>query len=251
MAIERSRSNDRGAIMKKVLIGQDVHKTLRQKNSFLDRTDIKIFTTASNDETLKIHQEERVHLIITEIDMPGMNSEQLFSLIRKDADLRSVSVLMICPNTPAALEQSSRCGANAVLLRPVSPAMLLAKAQQLLEIAWRETYRVLVSVEGNAIIHGNPLNTTFFCRSQNISTTGMLIETDKTLAQGDHVVCSFFLPDSIRVQATGEIIRVLPPVSGAIAKQYGIKFSGLPSEVRKALESFVDKKTQKMRRGVS
>jgi len=237
--------------MKKVLIGQDVHKTLRQKNSFLDRTDITIFTAASNDEALKIHHDERVHLIITELDMPGMSSEQLFSLIRKDAELRSVSVLMICPNTPAAIEQSSRCGANAVLLRPVNPAMLLAKAQQLLDIAWRETYRVLVSVEGNAIVQGNPLNTTFFCRSQNISTTGMLIETDKTLTQGDHVVCSFFLPDSIRIQATGEIMRILPQAAGSKAKQYGVKFSSLPSEARRALESFVDKKTQKTRRGVS
>ncbi len=238
--------------MKKVLMGQDMHKTLRQKNSFLDRTDVKIFTATSNDEALKIHREERVDLIIAELDMPGMSSEQLFSLIRKDAELRSVSVLMICPNTPAAIEQSSRCGANAVLLRPVDPAMLLAKAQQILEIALRETYRVLVSVEGNAIIHGNPLNTTFFCRSQNISTTGMLIETDKTLAQGDHVVCSFFLPDSIRIQAIGEIIRILPQASEASkTKQYGVKFSSLTSEARKALESFVDKKAQKMRRVVS
>jgi len=237
--------------MKKILIGQDIHEILRQKNSFLDRTDVKIFTADSNDEMLKVHREERVHLIITDLDMPGMSSEQLFSLIRKDAELRSVSVLMISPNFPAAIEQSSRCGASAVLLRPVNPAMLLAKAQQLLDIAWRETYRVLVSVEGNAIVHGNPLNTTFFCRSQNISTTGMLIETDKTLAQGDHVICSFFLPDSIRIQATGEIIRILPQESEAKTKQYGIKFSSLTSESRQALESFVDKKAQKIRGGIS
>lgn len=243
--------NDRESAMKKVLIGQDIHKTLRQKNSFLDRTDVKIFTATSNDEALKIHRKERVHLIIAELDMPGMqgmSTEKLFSLIRKDSELRSVSVLIICPNSPAAIEQSSRCGANAVLLRPVDPAMILSKAQQLLEIASRETYRVLVAVEGNAIIHGNPLNTTFFCRSQNISTTGMLIETDKTLAQGDHVVCSFFLPDSIRIQATGEIVRILPQASEAEAKRYGVKFSILTSEARQALESFVDKKAQKMRR---
>jgi CheY-like chemotaxis protein/Tfp pilus assembly protein PilZ len=235
--------------MKKVLIAQGIHKLLQQKNSFLDRADMEVFTAASNDETLEIHREKRVHLIITELDMPGMRSEQLFSLIRKDPELRAVSVLMICPDNPAAIEQSARCSANAALPRPVKPAMLLAKAQQLLDIAWRETYRVLVSVEGNAVVQGNPMNTTFFCRSQNISTSGLLIETDKMLAQGDRVLCSFFLPDSIRIQATGEIVRILPQAPGANAKQYGVKFSSLTHEARQALQAFVDKKSQKTRPG--
>ncbi len=233
--------------MKKVLIAQDVYKMLQQKNNFLDRADIEVFTAASNDEMMQTHREKRVHLIITELDLPGMSSEELFKQIRKDPELRSVSVLMICQNKPAALEQSSRCSANAVLLRPINPAMLLAKAQQLLDIAWRENYRVLVSVEGNATVKGNPSNTPFFCRSKNISTTGMLIETDKTLAPGEQVVCSFFLPDSIRIQAAGEVVRILEESPGSHAKSYGVKFSSLNSDARQALQSFVDKKAQKAR----
>jgi CheY-like chemotaxis protein len=233
--------------MKKIMIAQDINKTLQQKNSFLKRADIKVFTAASNDEALKIHREERVHLIITQLDMPGMATEQFCSLVREDPELRAVSVIMICTNNRAEIEQSSRCRANAVILRPVNPALLLAKAQQLLDISWRETYRVLLSLT----VDGNAKDTPFFCRSQNISTSGMLIETDKTLPHGDRVICSFFLPDSMRIQAAGEIVRIPQQATGSTVKQYGVKFSNLTPEARQALEAFVEKKAQKMRPGAS
>lgn len=229
------------------MIAQDINKILQQKNSFLKRADIKVFTAASNDEALKIHREERVHLIITQLDMPGMTSEQFCSLVREDPELRAVSVIMICTNNRAEIEQSSRCRANAVILRPVNPALLLAKAQQLLDISWRETYRVLLSLT----VDGNAKDTPFFCRSQNISTSGMLIETDKTLPHGDRVICSFFLPDSMRIQAAGEIVRIPQQATGSTVKQYGVKFSNLTPEARQALEAFVEKKAQKMRPGAS
>lgn len=229
------------------MIAQDINKTLQQKNSFLKRADIKVFTAASNDEALKIHREERVHLIITQLDMPGMATEQFCSLVREDPELRAVSVIMICTNNRAEIEQSSRCRANAVILRPVNPALLLAKAQQLLDISWRETYRVLLSLT----VDGNAKDTPFFCRSQNISTSGMLIETDKTLPYGDRVICSFFLPDSMRIQAAGEIVRIPQQATGSTVKQYGVKFSNLTPEARQALEAFVEKKAQKMRPGAS
>lgn len=228
--------------MKKILIAQDINKILQQKLSFLQRADVKVFTAASNDEALKIHREERVNLIITQLDMPGMASEQFCSLVREDPELRAVSVIMICTNNRGEIEQSSRCRANAVILRPVNPALLLAKAQQFLDIAWRENYRVLLSLT----IDGNTRDASFFCRSQNISTSGMLIETDKTLPYGDRVICSFFLPDSIRIQVAGEIVRIPEQAIGSTVKQYGIKFSNLTPEARQALEAFVARKAQKM-----
>jgi DNA-binding response OmpR family regulator len=102
---------------------------LEQDNSFLNRKDMKVFTAATNEAALKIHREERVNLIITQLDMPGMPSEQLCSLIRDDANLRSVSMIMVCANTPEAIARSAQCRANAVLLQPVHPLLLMAKAQ--------------------------------------------------------------------------------------------------------------------------
>ena len=233
--------------MKKIIIPYDISRILQQKNSFLQRVDIKVFTAASNDEALKIHREERANLIITQIDMPGMATEKFCSLVRGDAELSAVSIIMICTNHGADIELSSRCGANAVILRPINAALILARAQKLLDITWRETYRVLISLS----VDGNAKDTPFFCRSQNISTSGMLIETDKIIPHGDRVICSFFLPESIRIQATGEIVRIPQQPTGATLKQYGVKFSNLTHEAKQALEAFVEKKAKKMQSGAS
>ena len=220
---------------------------MQQKNSFLQRADIKVFTAASNDEALKIHRRERVHLIITQLDMPGMASEKFCSLVREDPELRAVPIILICTNNSPEIELSSRCRANTVILRPINPALILAKAQELLDITWRENYRVLISLS----VDGNTKDMPFFCRSQNISTSGMLIETEKTIPHGDRVICSFFLPDSIRVQVTGEVVRITHQAIGATIKQYGVKFLNLTREAKQALEDFVEKKAKKMRSGAS
>ena len=121
--------------MKKILIAQDIYRTIQQGDNFLERADVMVFTAATNDETLEIHRREHLHLIITELDMPGMGSEQFCSLIRRDPKLRSVSMLMICPNSIAAIEKSLRCDVNGLLVRPVEPALLLARTEQLLDAA--------------------------------------------------------------------------------------------------------------------
>ena len=118
--------------MKKVLVAQELHALLKHENSVLNRADFAVFTAASNDELLSLHRAEQVNLIITQLDMPGMPTEQLCSVIRDEPNLRSVSLIMVCGNNPAAIEQSSRCRANAVLLHPVHPLLLVVKAQQLL-----------------------------------------------------------------------------------------------------------------------
>lgn len=108
---------------------------LEQNESFVKRTDLKVFVAATNDEALKIHRVERVNLIITQLDMPGMDSDWFCSRIRDDKDLRAVSMIMVCADTPKAVNRSVQCRANAVLLHPVHPFVLMVKAQQLLDIA--------------------------------------------------------------------------------------------------------------------
>lgn len=233
--------------MKKVLVAQELHALLKNENSVLNRADFSIFTAATNDELLKVHRAEQVHLIITQLDMPGMPTEQFCSAVREEADLRAVSLIMVCGNNPAAIEKSSRCRANAVLLRPVHPLLLVVKAQQLLEIASRDTYRVLLS----ATIEGRSREDSFFCRSRNISATGILIETDKTLTEGAHLSFSFFLPDAKQVQASGKIVRTLAQTPGEKSNQYGLMFTGIAPEAKQRLMEFIEKKALKSRPGAS
>ena len=226
--------------MKTILIADQLKGILETEKGFFSRKDIRLFTAATTDDVLSVHRAEKLSLIIIGIDMPGMKCEEFGSAIRNDRTLRAVSLVLLCPDDPAVQARASRCGANAVMTLPVTASQLLAQAQHLLNISWRESYRVLVSVS----IEGSSKDKTFFGRSGNISTTGMLIETERALAQGDRVTCSFFIPRSRQVKASGEVVRVIQQVAGSKAHQYGVKFSPLAAEAAAAIEDFVDKKSQ-------
>lgn len=231
--------------MKKAIIAQDIHALLEHDDTFLDRTDVQVFTVATNDEVLKVHRAERADLIMTRLDMPGMASVELFQLIREDPVLRTVSTIMACANTPEAIKESSRCRVNAVLLDPLHPVLLMAKAQQLLDIAARESIRVLLGVT----VDGRFGQEAFYCRSKNISASGMMIETPRRLAEGARLSCQFYLPDAKKVEATGKIVRIIQIMPGGQGHQYGLMFTDVAPETKKLLSDFVESTRLGPRRG--
>lgn len=226
--------------MKKVLIAHDIHALLEQDRSFLDRTDLQVFVVATNDEALNIHRSERVDLILSKLDLPGMASEKLYGLIREDAALRTVSTILCCANTPEGIKKSSQCRVNAVFLEPLHPVLLMAKAQQLLDIAVRETIRVLLGV----VIDGRFGEEAFYCRTKNISATGMMIETRKRLVEGARLTCQFYLPDATKIQATGKIVRIIQQTSGSGDQQYGLMFTDIAPETKQLLADHVESSRQ-------
>jgi DNA-binding response OmpR family regulator len=226
--------------MKKILIARDLHVLLKQNDTFLKRTDLAVFVAATNDEALNIHRLERVNLIIAQLDMPGMASEQFCSMIREDEDLRAVSMIMVCADTPEAIERSVQCRANVVLQYPVHPFVLMVKAQQLLDIAAREMLRVLLSASVDGRIEDEP----FLCRVRNISATGMLIECDTPLAEGARLSCMFYLPNARKIEVSGRIMRSLEQSPGHEVRQYGLMFTDITNEAKRLLADYVEKSSR-------
>jgi DNA-binding response OmpR family regulator len=229
--------------MKKIVIAENINTLLRKKNTFLDRADMRVFTATTADEVLQIHRTVRVDLIIIPLDMPGMNSEQLCSHLREDEEKSTVSIIMVCAHTGRAIEKSARCGADAVIARPIKPAQLLEKAKTLLHLSWRETYRVLL----NVTVAGNVGNDHFVCNTLDISLDGMLIETAQVFNLGDHLSCSFFLPDMTQIQLAGDIVRTVQPAPGVEKNWYGVHFIDLSPDAEKSLEAFIDANASKSR----
>ncbi len=226
--------------MKKILIAEPLRSFLDKEKNFLHRADVKMFFAATNDEMLSIHSAEKVNLIITQPEMAGMPTEQLFTEIRSNDALRKVSLIIVSSDRPGDRERAQQCSPNVILTLPLDAGELLKKARHLLDIPWRESYRVLLSVN----IEGNSRDKAFFCRSENISATGLLLETDKNLLEGDRLICSFFLPESKQITATGEVVRAMKQTANSPTRQYGVKFDRLLPDARSAIESFVAKKAQ-------
>jgi hypothetical protein len=116
---------------------------------------------------------------------------------------------------------------------PLDTGLLAVKALQLLQVPVRKSYRVLLNVS----VQGSDQASSFVCRSENISATGLLIETDRHLHAGDRISCSFSL-GSKEVTVCGEIVRVITPPLDSNLNRYGIKFRELSDGARTAIESF-------------
>lgn len=229
--------------MKKILIAEPLRSSLEKEKNFLHRADVKMFFAATNDEMLSVHSAEKVNLIVTQLAMAGMPTEQLCAAIRNNDALRKVSLIIVCSDKPGDRERAQQCSPNVLLTLPLDTNELLKKTQHLLDIPWRESYRVLLSVN----IEGNSRDKAFFCRSENISATGLLLETDKSLNEGDRLICSFFLPESKQITATGQVVRAMKQSGKSPTKQYGVKFDRLMPDARTAIEGFVSKKAQMAR----
>lgn len=223
--------------MKKVLIANDLKQLFMEQNSFLNRADIMVFTAETNDEALKIHIEEKVDLIVTKLDLPGLRSEDLFKIISQSRELNEVLTILTCESTLFHRERCKQCGAHAVFTNPVDIAPLHLKMRQFLDVAPRQSYRVAL----NVAVEGKFNNRPFLYRTENISATGMLIKAEEVFAQGDRLSFSFYLPDGTRVSARGEVVRIIKQENAPDGGLYGIKFTTIAPNVRSPIDTFIKK----------
>ncbi len=223
--------------MIKIIVSSDIKASIAQQKSFFDRADVQVFTADSNEEALKIHQAEKVNLIIAQLKRLGMSSQQFCALIRKNPELSKVLLIIICANIRSEIEESSKCKADSVLTRPFNTEVILENARELLGISLRAALRVLLQVT----VEGTTGALSFFCHSVNISATSMLIEAEQNLTMGDGITCSFFLPASAQIIAAAEVIRIIKQSRGFAPTLYGIRFTRIGPEARRAVEEFVEK----------
>jgi CheY-like chemotaxis protein len=220
--------------MKKILIVDDLRPFIEQQKTILSRSDVHIFTATSGHEALSIHKNVKVDLIVADLDMPGMSGDELCSLIRKDPELRFVSFLMVTRLREADIARFKKSGANDFITKPIQANVLIEKTTALLGVPVRKSYRVIVNVS----VTGEKEQSKFIATSVNISTGGILIETKKVLNVGDMVNCSFFLPGTSVISATGEVVRAINP-STSDSHRYGIRFTIINDAQRLMIDNFI------------
>jgi response regulator RpfG family c-di-GMP phosphodiesterase len=230
-------------LSKKILVIHDIKSVITKGESFFKREHVQILTSSSNEEALSIHKDEQVDLIITNLDSPQMDGKTFCSLIRDDVFLQRVSIIIVYPDIKPANEMLSQCRANAFIREPINLSLLSAKAQQLLNIAQRESLRAPVAVKVQGKYKGQP----FLCISENISATGMLFQTEKIIHKGDVIACSFFLPNSVHIMTEAEIVRVVKKKTEFDTHHYGIKFSKLKRKERSAIETYTKEELRRLK----
>ncbi len=96
--------------------------------------DVGTYMEAENGiEALSVLRSDWVDLVMTDINMPGMDGEQLLVEIRKDSMLASIPVLIISTDRSEIREQRMiSLGADGYVSKPFLPAILSQEMYRLL-----------------------------------------------------------------------------------------------------------------------
>ena len=217
---------------KKILIADSIRIALDREQSILNRGSFEIFAALSAREALALHKAHAMDLIIISLELADISGDRLCSMIRQDNELKNVSILLTCANDPLSVERATRCGANAYITKPFHSEQLAEKVTVLLSIPRRQRYRVLVKVS----VKGQRSGSFFYCSTRDISSSGIMIEAEHFMGEGDVLSISFVLPDFGHISAEGKIQRI--EKKGAIYG-YGIRFRDLSHKHRQAIDAFV------------
>lgn len=219
--------------MKKILVLDNLFTITERSAGLMNRSELRVLTASSADEALALHRTEKADMVIIDLQVSGMSPEAFCAAIRQDESTRGTSILIACRDVAAEIDRAMRCKANDYITKPIDVDVLIRKAGQLLNVSQRKSCRVLLKIS----VDGKTTDAPFFCTSQNISATGMLVKTDKLLEKKEHISCTFYLPGSQSIVAGAVVVRALQEPDGTW--QYGIHFSNLSPAHHTAIENFI------------
>lgn len=225
-------------IKRKIIVTNELEFLLEDNASFLSREIFEPFVVESAEEALDVHRKVGGDVIVIDLDLPVMGGDKLCSAIREDGLLKRVYIALICSAKKTEIARCGRAGANGYVKRPIDPKELYERINRALGISERRHQRILLKVSVLSTCNSD----SFYCASRDLSLSGILIETDRSLARGDLLSCSFFLPDLDRVEAKGKVIRVAkskdPNAEGKFL--YGVEFTELSDSNHRIIEIFIN-----------
>jgi CheY-like chemotaxis protein len=218
--------------MKKIIIAESVLVAIEHSNTLFGRGGITLHTASTSEEIIALHREHKADLIVADFALPVMGGARLCAVIRGDAALRDVSLVMVCDPSGRSRTECEQAGANTVLTTPVDPFELFSRISELLVIPQRQDMRALLHVS----VAGREEKTSFLCMSHNISISGMLLEAERELRKEERLACALNISNR-QINAECEVMRVERVSSGRF--RYGVKFFSLDTKSLIIIEQFV------------
>ena len=103
----------------------------------LSGLDVAAFVQAGDGaEALRLLGAQPVDVILTDINMPGMDGEQFVARLQEDPALRAIPVVVVSTDVTAArMERMLALGARGYVTKPFSPELLRQELERVLEPA--------------------------------------------------------------------------------------------------------------------
>ena len=119
--------------MPRIMIVDDV-TTIRQiVTAVLDSVGYKVIEAASAEQALVIAMEQRCHLVLADVNMPGMSGLDLIAKLREIKSFRSTPIVILAKGgKDQNIQKAVALGANGWIEKPFTPERLLSTINQVL-----------------------------------------------------------------------------------------------------------------------
>ncbi len=118
----------------KVLIVDDSSSVRRTLKVMLSDGGYEVVTATNGVEGLAAARSTRVDLIIADVNMPLMNGIEMIGEIRKLDDYQHTPIFVLTSESTAEVVQEAKMrGANAFIIKPFRPDLLMKGVERLLE----------------------------------------------------------------------------------------------------------------------
>ena len=121
---------------KRIVVADDEAHILRVMSMKLTNAGYEVMTAVDGEEALELCGREKPDLLITDFQMPVMSGLELCKQLRSDRRTRNIPAIMLTARG-FDIEPSDMvaAGITAVLAKPFSPREVLAKVNDLLDVA--------------------------------------------------------------------------------------------------------------------
>ena len=172
-------------------------------------------------------------LVIFDAAFPPDGAVLAVRRLRARAYWRFVSMVLTVPAGSPNLETILDAGISDVLLCPFPADELLAKVRRLTVIPARRELNTLARVRDP---REGPVQAG---KTLNVSSNGILVETESPLVIGRTVEIEFLLPgDPEPVRATARVLRRTTELD-LLHPAFGVRFVDMPEEDQERIETFV------------
>lgn len=122
--------------MKKVLLVDDSPTILMSVKGILERNNIRVTTAKNGEEGYSSLQSQSFDLVITDLNMPGMNGIELIKKARSVPGMRFTPMLVLTTESQQSKRQEAKAaGATGWLVKPVQGEQLMQVIKKVLPSA--------------------------------------------------------------------------------------------------------------------
>jgi CheY-like chemotaxis protein len=119
--------------MARILLIDDVASIRNIVASMLQKHGHRIYLAPSGEEALEIAKSKRMHMVITDVNMPGMDGFTLISNLRQFEHLKDTPIVVLAKGAnDSNIDKAKAAGANDWIGKPFTEESLNSKINQTL-----------------------------------------------------------------------------------------------------------------------